>query len=160
MSKKMLWAMRIYVILCFTILLVCLMLLGIDLGNYVNGGEFIIFQEFNMAKYKVTDIPFENLEAASHAHQELIFQGEYRRESLPHLLLSFSLWVGQLNIIPFYIHKWCKIKMRKWLKYLIWIEFVFTIVLIVVIRLAMDNAWAGALEAGVLYPAAYWLIKR
>lgn len=156
MSKKALWAMRIYVILCSIILLACMIMLGIDLGNNVNSEKFIIFQEFNMAKYKITDILYENLEAAVHAHQQLL-DSEYQRESLPHLLLSLSLWVGQLNLVAFWIHKWCKIKMQKRLKYLIWIDFVFTIVLIVVIRLTMDNSWAGEFETRILYPAAYWL---
>ncbi len=157
MAKGARWAMRIYVVLCFVILLSCIIMLAMDLNHYVKNGEFITFQEFNMTKYKITPYPYENFAAAARAYERLILSDDYRKDSLPHLLLSFSLWAGQLNFVAFYIHKWRKIKMRKWSKYVIWVEFVLTVALIVAIRLAMGNCWGGDSEAKFLYPAAYWL---
>lgn len=157
MLKGARWAMRIYVVLCFVILLSCIVMLAMDLDHYVKNGEFVTFQEFNMTKYKWTPNSFENLDAASRALDRLIDSDDYREDSLPHLLLSFSLWAGQLNFVAFYIHKWRKVKMRKWSKYVIWVEFVLTVALIVAIRLAMGSCWAGDLIAKSLYTAAYWL---
>lgn len=157
MSKKGIWVMRTYIVLCFFILLACIIMLGVDLGNYVNSGEFEIFKEFNMVKYRVTDIPYENVEAAVCGYKDLYSSG-YQQNSLQHLLLSFSLYVGQLNLVVLYIHKWCKIKMQIWSKYIIGVQFVLTVVLIIGIRLAMDSSWGRPIIMA-LYPAAYWLFQ-
>lgn len=71
MNRNVFRAMVLYVALCFVILLASITVLSVDLGNYINKGQFLVCQEFNIVKYKSIKGSLENLEQAVRAYEKI-----------------------------------------------------------------------------------------
>ena len=142
------------------VMLLVIFLIGIvlfDYLSYVHNGEYSLFLELNLARYKVADTPNGELQEAQEYLESLFARG-YSHHDLLHLFANTTLIVASISsVIALCIWLFFRHILSKNAKITSLVFSAGTLFVVLLLRIFVQGTYAIA-EVKLLYPIACFLL--
>ena len=131
-----------YFIICFLLAITCM---GIAIGDCVNKAtreEFMLLPELNVAQYKKGGTLEERRDKSERSYEYWTsLEDDQDKNDIPTRILSIGMTAGICNLVVYYLACLFKIRIRKIVSILFYIECGIFLLLILMLRLYVHNCY-------------------